>query len=127
MSQMKKVIIVLALVFGFTSNAQEVVYTDSDCPITIMDDGKMLVQMSNGKQVFYDFGTLENVSQMFENIKTGTSTEQYTVTPYMMGTMKLVFKDYQWKSLTIVNKTEYYITPYLRKEITKAIKNSLTN
>ena len=122
---MKKVIIALALAVGFTSNAQEVVYSDPDniCPFTIFDDGKMLVKMDNGKNTFYDFGSLENVLQMFENMKTVTSTEQYTITTQVMGTVKLVFSDYQFENKVISNKTEYYITPYLRKLITKSINN----
>jgi hypothetical protein len=125
MSQMKKVIIALALAVGFTSNAQEVVYSDPDniCPFTIFDDGKMLVRMDNGKNTFYDFGSLENVLQLFENMKTETSTDQYTITTQGLGTVKLVFKDYQFNDKTISNKTEYYINPYLRKLIVKSINS----
>lgn len=122
---MKKVIFALALVISFISNAQ-VVYTDELVPWTLMDDGNMLVDRTNASTVFYDFGSVENYLQFMENIKNGVSTEMYTVTPYALGTMKVTFNDQWVLDKFVINKTEYYITPYLRKEITKAIKVNLT-
>ena len=132
MSQMKEIIIALALAIGFTSNAQTVVYSSGDFTtndairtakmyganhaINTYNSYEGYLITSDGKINGNDLGNLDNVLQFFNDIKTGTSTEMYTITPYTMGTMEVVFKG---------NNKKYYITPYLRKDVVKTIKAHL--
>jgi len=129
---MKKVIVVLALVVGFNSNAQDVVFTNGSFSIGDAIDAagvygasyalntyntqRSFVIYSDGKINRCDLGNLENALKCLENIKKGISTEMYTVEPDYFGTKVVTFKD---------SDTKYYITPYLRKLATKAVKSYL--
>ena len=126
---MKKMIIVALMALGFVGNAQTIIYssgefTTSDAmrmagthsvnyAISTYNSYEGYLITSDGKINGNDLGNLDNTLQFFENVKTGTSTEMYTITPYVMGTMEIVFKG---------NSKKYYITPYLRKDVVKTIK-----
>jgi hypothetical protein len=129
---MKKVIIALALVVGFNSNAQDVVFTNGSFSIgdaidaaavygtsyalNTYNNQRSFVIYSDGKINNCDLGNLENALKCLENIKKGISTEMYTVEPDYFGTKVVTFKG---------SDTKYYITPYLRKLATKAVKEFL--
>jgi len=129
MSQMKEVIVAIALVVGFTSKAQNIVYHSGNFTasnavqtagmygasyaISTYNSYEGYVITSDGKINNNDLGSIENVLQFFNDVKTGTSTEMYTITPYMFGTKEIVFKG---------NSKKYYITPYLRKDVVRTIK-----
>ena len=148
---MKEIIIALALVVGFNTNAQttnlsnvldvgkptisipNVVFTNggftindavtaagmygADYALSNYYTQQSFVIYSNGKiNRKYDLGNLENVLQFLNNIKNGVSTEMYTVEPYYFGSKVVTFKG---------SDTKYYITPYLRRLATKAVKSYL--
>ena len=129
---MKEMMIVAAMALGFVSNAQTVVYSSGDFTIndaintagtynaqyaiSTYDSYEGYLITSDGRINGNDLGSIENVLQFFNDVKNGVSTEMYTVTPYMMGTMEVVFKG---------NNKKYYITPYLRKDVVKTIKAHL--
>lgn len=129
---MKEIIIALALVVGFTGKAQDVVFSSGDftvgnavqmastynanLAISTYNSYEGYLITSDGKINGNDLGSLGNVVQFLSDTQTLTSTEMYTIKYYTMGTVEVMFKG---------NSKKYYLTPYARKCMNKAIKNYL--
>lgn len=130
---MKTIITFILTVVTLTTYSQTLVYTSGE--FTVNDAVRVAQQQSVGSAIAayegyegyeiysngtingHDLGSLENVLELFENCKTATSTDYYTITKSVMGSVTVKFSS---------SGKEYTVTPYLRKQVIKAIKTFLS-
>lgn len=133
---MKKILLIIMALLTLSntySQKIELIYTSGD--FTFEDALKMVdagysgryawetyqsyegyIIYSDGTVNGHSLGAINDVLTLFENCKNYISTPKYNITKSSFGSAKIVFTG---------SSKEYYVTPYLRKDVIKTIKKYL--